>query len=586
MFRTYILIAVLLAALLGILVASGREAQRRRTAGRGDARPGGRTERCVSCHVKPEEDPGGAHSREALGCATCHLGNPLAFGKERAHAGLEREPGALATVALTCGREGCHPREAARVVSSPMNRASGIVAVDRWAFGEIPAPDSDETMADVLAVSKPSPAESHLRKLCAGCHLGTRRANRDDAVQGNGSGCAACHVAPRRRGDPPRPHPPVDSRVSDDRCLGCHSRSGRISLSYRGLAEVEPDQRRGAGTPCASPVTLHDGRPGCRVEPDVHAAAGLACVDCHLHTELMGDGVVRRHKEEQVEVTCEACHGPVAAGGEVPWSSIDEEITRGILRMKKSEIPPGAPARLGRRGTPLWNLLRISSSPSFSSSSSLSASGWTLVRKLDGKPLPVKQTPRDANHEMKGHERVVCSACHAAWAPSCTTCHTRSDPGTAQWDFAAGNVTSGAWVERSEGFSWGPPLLGLRADGAIVPAVPGMILDVDATSTGGTTFSRRLLAPLEPHTTGKKARTCRSCHLLTDALRFEGGTRTGFRPLGAAEERRIRLVGECLPCHSKASNPVWRDFRISVDRLARGSRCPFPPQRARQLGAD
>ncbi len=274
-------------------------------------RAGGRTERCVSCHVRPDEDPGGAH------------------------AGIEREPGALTTIASTCGREGCHPREAARLATSLMVRASGIVAVDRWAFGEIPSPKGTETISDVLAAAHPTPAESHLWKLCGGCHLGTRRASRDDAIRGNGSGCAACHVAPRQRGDPPRSHPAVDSRVSDDRCLGCHSRSGRIALSYKGLAEIEPHQLAGGRTLCAEPVALHDGRPACRVESDVHQAAGMACIDCHLHTELMGDGRRRAHKEDQVEVTCEACHGPVREGGEIPWREVTDQISREILAREK-----------------------------------------------------------------------------------------------------------------------------------------------------------------------------------------------------------------------------------------------------------
>ncbi len=532
MFRTFAFVAALCAALLGLLTAAGREARREASVGRGPDRAGGRVERCVSCHAKESEDPGGAHARLALGCASCHLGNPLAFGKERAHEGLEREPGALSTVALTCGRADCHAREASRVATSPMLRNAGMVAVDRFAFGEIPSPDGRETIADVLAAAHPTPAQDHLRKLCAGCHLGTRRANRDDQIGGNGSGCAACHVA-RNLDEKPRRHPAVDSKVTDDRCFGCHSGSGRIALSYRGLVEVEK------------------GEPFAHAAPDVHQAAGMACVDCHLHTDLMGDGTARTHKEDQVEITCEACHGPVREGGEKRWEEVSDEISKEILaREKRREEedllrkgkrgggPPAAPdaaTRLGTRGTPLINLLRKSSS----SSSSSSPPSWLLVRKLDGVELPVKQTPHDRNHTLRGHERLTCSACHAAWVPTCDSCHTSFDASSSQWDYASGRETAGAWVEKPEVFSWAPPLLGVRADGRIVPAAPGMIFDVDATAAGGGRISRRLLTPTEPHTTGRRARTCESCHRAPPGPEFEAGTRTGFRGLNAAERRRV-----------------------------------------------
>ena len=420
MFRTFAFVAALCAALLGLLVAWSRDARRDRALGRGGDRAGGHIERCVSCHTKESENPGGAHARAALGCAACHLGNPLAFGKARAHAGLEREPGALSTVALTCGRSDCHAREAARVATSPMTRNAGMVAVDRFAFGEIAEPEGARTIAEVLSAPHPTPAETHLRKLCAGCHLGSRRANRDDLIHGNGSGCSACHVA-RKVDEGPRHHPPVDSRVIDDRCEGCHSGSGRIALSYRGLFEIEK------------------GKPFAHAAPDVHQAAGMACIDCHLHTDLMGDGTARTHKEDQVEITCEACHGPVGPGGQVAWRDVKDEISIEIrkrderredfFRRVNEVAPPDAPTRLGRRDTPLINLLRKSSS--FSSS-------WVLVRKLDGVELPVKQTPRDRNHTLRGHESLTCSACHAAWVPTCDSCHTSFDPAKRQWDFAAG----------------------------------------------------------------------------------------------------------------------------------------------------
>jgi hypothetical protein len=537
-YRTGALVTAILFAVAALFAVTARESARVRHLGAGPAKAGGAVERCVSCHVRPDEDPGGAHARAAVGCASCHLGNPLAFEKGRAHEGMEPEPGALSTVASTCGRAGCHPREAERLASSLMVRGSGIIGVDRWAFGETSAPESADTMMQLTSRPDPTPAEGHLRKLCAGCHLGTRRGNRDDAIRGNGSGCAACHVARRKAGER-RPHPPVDSRIGDDRCFGCHSRSGRISLTYQGLFEVEPDQRERCAPGPAE--TLEDGRPVCRTSADVHLASGLGCVDCHLHTDLMGDGTRHDHKERQVEVTCEACHGPAPAESETTWSRVKDPISRDILRTRKESRPESEKVRLGKRGTPLWNLRP-----------GPGGKGWVLLIKSGGKQVPVKQTPQDRNHALKGHERLSCSSCHAAWAPLCTTCHVGFDPAGKQWDFAAGAETRGRWTERSEGFGAGRPALGVRSDGRLFPAIPGMLMTV--RPGGGRERTVRLYAPIEPHATGKSARTCGSCHSPQGARSVEGevpweGTRTAFRPLDAGEIRKVSAV---------AANPAFR----------------------------
>lgn len=552
MYRTGALVTALLFALAALLASAARESARVRQLGSGPSRAGGAVERCVSCHVRPDEDPGGAHARVSLGCASCHLGNPLSFDKVRAHAGMEPEPGALSSIASTCGRIGCHPREVERVASSLMARGSGIIGVDRWAFGETPSPESTDTETNTLAMltsRSPTPAEDHLRKLCAGCHLGTRRGSRDDAIRGNGSGCAACHVARRKEGER-RPHPPVDSRIGDDRCFGCHSRSGRISLTYQGLYEVEPNQRE----TCASEM-LEDGRPVCRTSADVHLASGLGCVDCHLHTDLMGNGTRYAHKEQQVEISCEACHGPAGLEGETAWDRVADPISGDLLRMRKESRSGGEVVRLGKRGTPVWNLRP-----------GPGGKGWVLFRKSDGKPVPVKQTPRDRNHTLKGHERLSCSACHAAWAPLCSTCHIAFDPARKQWDFSAAAETSGRWSETSEGFGAGRPALGIRSDGKVVPAIPGMLMSVH--SRGGGERTVRLYAPIEPHSTGTKARTCGSCHSREAARSVAGqipweGTRTGFRPFSAEEVRKVLAVAtnkafraECLTERLDSRSPT------------------------------
>jgi len=567
------------------------------------APPAAQLERCIDCHQGANEDPGGLHPASVIGCEPCHLGDPKAVTADAAHRGMEPEPGALRTVDRTCGR--CHQRETERVRSSLMATARGIVAVDRWAFGERPTPDGDETMADVLAAPHPTPAQDHLRRLCAGCHLGTTRDNRDDAIVQGASGCSACHSPAR----PPRPdgavllaHATVDSRVDDGRCLGCHSRSGRISLGYQGLFETSGHGIEAC--PEADRVTLHDGRTGCRAPADVHQRAGLACIDCHVHTELMGDGAVYRHEEQATEVRCESCHGsarPDADNGPGPttWGAVSDAITLDLVRQRGETRAPDEPVRTGLRGTPLWNVR-----PQTDGS-------WSLVGKLDGRARAIRATPADADHTRPGHERLTCASCHDAWAPRCTTCHTRFDPDGTQWDFAAAKETAGRWHETNEGMSMAPPTLGVDAAGRIVPTMPGMIGTIESATAPASARSLRLHAAIVPHTTQREARSCSSCHadaialglgagdldLSGDAVRFTPAhpapndpalardrwvdlfpatpgatTRVGGRSLDADEQRRVLTVGACLACHAPAGR-LWSttSFAAELDRLARGA---------------
>ncbi|MBW2456238.1 MAG: hypothetical protein JRI68_17090 [Deltaproteobacteria bacterium] len=604
MFRKPVLIVALCLVSVALVFAFLRERRRHDAQGKGPSQAGGQIERCLVCHSGAHEDPGGAHAAVAVGCSSCHLGNPLAFDADRAHTGMEPEPGALATVDRSCGRPDCHQRESARVATSLMATGVGIIAVNRWVFGEVPSPDGAETMTQLLARNELTPAQDHLRKLCAGCHLNARAGNRDDAIRRPGTGCSACHYeAPK---DSATAHGSVDAQVSDEACLGCHSRSGRISLSYQGLAELETHQAQD----CEQPARLHDGRPACRLEPDIHHERGLKCVDCHLHTDLMGDGTSYAHKEDQVEITCESCHGP---HGDRPrsWSSLSDDITRDLLRLRSQPAVPRDPMRVGRRGTPLWNLQQIDREPT----------GQQLVAKGSGQSHPVTQTPDDPNHELKGHERLTCTACHSRWAPQCSSCHTHYEPGGERWDFGKAAQTPGTWVESADRYDWGEPVLAVRADGRIAPAIPGMILTVQTEPTGKP-VRRRLFATIDPHTTRPQARSCASCHRSAAALgwgtgtlqlaqrldgpatRFEPavadpeeparavdgwtapfpaqpglGTRQGMRSLSAPEQRAVLTVGRCLPCHEQSSDGIYADFTTALFELRQGSSsCPAGPE--------
>lgn len=499
---------------------------------------------CLRCHDIAAEGPAGLHA--SFPCESCHLGDPEGTTVLTGHDGMVLESGALDVVDRTCGL--CHMREVDRVRTSPMATARGLVSVNRWAFGEIPTPDDSATVMDVLALEDPTPAQDHLRRLCLGCHLNTRRDNRDDAIHpGEGSGCSACHTGPKTG----EAHSSLGGEVPDQRCFGCHSRSARISLTYQGLAEVSGPWEEA----CPETSFLPDGRTVCAIPADVHHEAGMACTDCHLHTELMGDGETYLHEGDAVELTCAACHGPDP--DERVWNEVQDSITDVLLHVNIEWRPDDEAVRVGRRGTPIWNLR-----PRGDSVAPWMQRPWVLTAKSDGRPMPVTQTPRDLAHTLTGHERLSCASCHAATAPTCPTCHTTFDADDTQWDFAAGAVTPGRWIETNEGMGFEVPGLALGPDGRIRPAVPGMTGTLDARNAGGSLAEIHLFSVLDPHNTVKEGRPCASCHVeapqaLEVVYPSGTGTRVGARGLNAAERSRVARVAPCLECHD--GTQAWFD---------------------------
>jgi hypothetical protein len=485
-------------------------------------------------------------------CEICHLGDPEATNVLAGHRGMEVEGAALDVVDETCGR--CHSREVDWVKASPMATGRGLIAVDRWAFGEIPWPDGDETFLDIVNEPDPTPAQQHLRRLCVGCHLHTRRENRDDIINpGTGSGCAACHRGPAEG----RGHSSLPGTPSDDRCFGCHSRSARISLTYQGLAEVS-----GAwAEACETDSILADDRTVCRIPADVHHDAGMSCVDCHLHTELMGDGVTYPHSERAIEISCETCHGPVEPEEETIWGEVQDSVPLALLRLHGAWRPGNERLRMGSQGTPLWNL-RLEPDRA----DGLADSVWVLHTKASDSTLQVTPTPDDVRHRMPGHEGLSCAACHSASAPTCPTCHTTFDRAGEQWDFGAGTMGPGVWVETTEGVGSEPPKLAMGADARILPATPGMVGEIDARPAGGELRKLHLFSVFDPHSTVKKGRACADCHL-DESVYMDGmGTRVGARPLTAADRNRAMAVGPCLECH-EANEDWWLDYRAWIRKL-------------------
>jgi hypothetical protein len=554
----------------------------------------GRREGCLPCHAD-ERGFAPSHAPEAVGCASCHLGHPWSGHEGLAHEGMVRVPGNLSVARETCGTTQCHGEIVERVDRSLMATGAGLVGVNRFVFGEAETPDGGGS----LRVLGTSPADLHLKDLCAGCHLAVEKTEPGPIDElSRGGGCTACHL---NHHEDERLHPSLDLQVADTHCFGCHSRSGRISTSYAGWHEsLEPLP----GSEGKEWRVLQDGRVFARRPDDVHHAAGLACVDCHTSRELMGDGRTHVHEEEALEVSCEDCHVEGIART-LAWDGLDEE-SRKIVRLREDQEPRDRRFLVAARsGLALVNVFADEDGEP------------VLEGKLSARRHPLKP-PAPACSGL-GHERVSCSACHARWAPQCLQCHTQRG-------------SDGLWHEIGGDFRAEPPPLGVRgpAPGRIEPFVPGMILTLGtepvhmerafAPALVKRGRFERLFSPIEPHTTAATGRSCASCHndplalgLGRGTLRLEGPrwvfeaeeetlrdglpadawtgflepprarstTRSDARPFTAEEQRRILRVGACITCHEPTAGEVQRIYRSFPEALARVSpRClvPWPPR--------
>ncbi len=445
---------------------------------------------CVICHADRKQGFSSAHHGFAQACTICHSGNAKGTTKVDAHRGLIAFPGDLDTVVRACG--GCHKDKVESVTHGLMNTGIGVIASTRKALGET---ENIDGHADFAHLGH-SPADSMLRKQCASCHLGQHKsAHRLDSTLDRGGGCLACHI----NAYPSDAHPALTAKVSDARCFGCHSRSGRISLNYVGLAETD--------TITASTKQLADRRWVETRPDDRHHAAGMGCIDCHTENDLMAVGadhsIKRAHRA--VDIACTDCHAIKRTISQVQWP----KIYRNLLSRIPFHNDRGTRFPVTARGTPLWNIeLR-------------GADAW--LHRKDGQGVLRIPAYRASDHLLAAqHARLSCSACHSQWVPQCYGCHMDYDPGHPQFDHIDGRNTPGTWnSQRSDVRNTLPPL-GVDADNRIVPVLPGMIMTIRHPDWSSPLFRRQFQA-IEPHTTGA-SRSCASCHNSSTALGLGEGT--------------------------------------------------------------
>jgi len=550
-------------------------------------------ESCFNCHQQ-NDGYSEYHNPAIIGCVSCHLGDSKNVTKEGAHDNMVRIPGNLSDASETCGV--CHPNELKKINGSLMTTNSGIVAVDKFIFGEAATPNGQYHITDI----KHSASEKHIRDLCSNCHLGAEKTDFGAITQmSRGGGCNACHLNYTQKASEdlntyldsdkeklPTTHPSTDVFMTNMHCYGCHSRSGRISTNYEGWQETiyNDDEIPNDGQKYK---VNDDKRVYQYIKEDVHHALGLLCIDCHSSHEVMGDGKNYAHAEDAVKVTCSDCHTK-GDRNTVKYEELDAESLLVFMHRKYTHQDKEMIA-VADGNHPLVNTY-IKNDTTF------------LIGKKDNKMHAL--SPQGSCSKDAVHSNLACSTCHSSWATKCIGCHNEYEPNAPGYDLLEKRKTAGQWKEFVAEFSATQPSLGIKETEKgiqIKPAIPGMILTIDhksfdSLSTKDTSF-HRLYAPSAPHTTTKKVRNCTSCHLDPQALGYGSGelvyntntsnftftptyannnndnlpedawipflknddpdrvksTRTDFRPFSIKEQQKMLTVGACFSCHDQAS---------------------------------
>ncbi len=559
----------------------------------------GKVEGCLYCHTATGFTK--SHDISIVGCSGCHLGNSLTLNKKTAHDDMILIPGNLENAKQTCGKVGCHPEQVTRVNNSLMNTMSGIIAVDKWVFDE----SNDLNIKYNIKNIKDSPADKHLKNLCASCHL-SKRKNQFGPINelSRGGGCNACHLKYVEKSlkelhkykksktiidDIIFYHPQLTIKTNNNQCFGCHSRSGRISLSFEGWHETKleklPDN--------INYRKLMDVRILEKHLPDIHFERGMICIDCHVSYEIMGDGKSYSHKEEQVKITCEDCHNPERLKL-IAYDKIDYETQR-IIDLRD----------LYKKDRKFL----VSKSGLVYSNVFLENNMLVLKTKNKDTLLYPKPFVEKCGKDINGHKSLSCKSCHNQWSPQCIGCHTKYEPNEFGYNNLMDKKEKGAWIEYDGIFIAEQPVLGVNdsKDRTVETFIPGMVLTIQQDKKK---VFKRLFSPAFSHTIRKESGTCKSCHYNSNTIGFGRGsmtrgelvldnkkqtisfkgkyqnliydnlpedawvgflknpipkssTRKNHRSFNIEEQKRILNIGVCFSCHDENNQTFLKIFENS-----------------------
>ncbi len=244
-------------------------------------------ESCISCHEMTLD------KNHDFGCSGCHGGDEKTGDRERAHAGLIRQPAHPDNMALSCGR--CHRSLVDSNARSSHFTLRNAVNIVRRAFG---ATQDISSLVDIPVTEIPETplqlADDLLRRRCLRCHPYSS-GDRYPAVA-RGTGCASCHLEFSKG---KLVSHSFLKKPTDRQCLQCHY-GNRVGADYYGRYDHDMNDEYRTPYTTRQEYFRPYGIEYHQLSTDIHQQRGMVCIDCHFGTSLMG--------VTDSAVSCQDCH--------------------------------------------------------------------------------------------------------------------------------------------------------------------------------------------------------------------------------------------------------------------------------------
>jgi hypothetical protein len=404
-------------------------------------------------------------------------------------------------------------------------------------------------------------------------------------------------------------------------CNSCHNRGKRIGVTYQGLMEFpygSPFNEQGEKQP-----KLHtkkylfisdDLHHQIESRPE-NPTGGMLCQDCHTTIDMHGDGNIFGTTLAQVEIECQDCHGtPESYPWELPLGHGEEfgnelaDEGRGLATSPLPETAAFGTYYEGKdgylvtaRGNPFGNVVRDGDDVIMHSATGNDFKVPVLKNLAKNNAWRSPDAMVAMSSVQKHSESMECYTCHASWVPQCYGCHVKVDYSEGKEDtdwVASGNsrTSDGQTAESPLGVKgiqspgkayetrsylrWEDPVLGINGEGRVTPLMPGCqviytVIDREGKTiahnqTGRSTDEAEMLgqdrvplgidmAPVQPHSAQRKARTCESCHNNPKSLGY------GIAG-GVFQTRYTENVIEDL-IDQKTGEPIPKRYQIQIPKI-------------------